>query len=548
MSKKSKLLKKFLVIILGCFFSFAIFESTLRLAGSLTHSNTIAIEKPPSSEFTILCLGESTTAPWVSQSGEDVSYPAQLQDILNKEAKHQKFKVINAAVSGSNSTQILSKLDDTIENYHPHLITAQVGINDWGDTIAYKDDILSRIFFWGQNLKTYKLFRNMFGNYKSISPEHLSNFSLYRKFKKIFSTSNNHTQTPLSPPHTPKPRDPVELDLEKGNELILSGNTQGALKYHLELMSKYPREPRILQNLSQIYDRVHAQKEALEYLKKAAELKQTDWELWSQVGYFYTELKDFKKAQETFHQVLEHEPENVSSNNGLVYVQMKANNLKEAEKVIKKWQEKMPKNYEAHLRLCRLYEVQMRWNEMIEACSKATALNPPTAIESHFKLARAYTKLGQWDKAEKVILDLIKKKEDPRFYYELAQISVLQKRFDKVAEYQQKGKELDLKNFPQAMRENLKMIVEKIEKTQIPLAIVQYATRDGAVMRKMLEPLEHFDVIESKKEFSEAFKLYSYDDLFIDNFAGDFGHASKLGNSILARNIANYVLQKYDHQ
>lgn len=546
MSHKSKLLKKILVLFLGCLFCFFIFELSLRLA---THFNTTKMTELSSSasdEFTILCLGESTTAPWIGQSGEDVSYPALLQEILNKEAQNKKFKVINAAVSGSNSAQILSKLDDTIKNFHPQLITAQIGINDWGDTIAYRDDFLSRVFFWGQNLKTYKLFRNMFGNYKTINPEHLSNFSIYRKFKNIFSSSQKMASSPSPTSEIAKPHSLADKDLDKGTELILAGNTNEAIRYHQELLKKYPQEVRVYQNLSQIYDRIHAQKEALEYLKKAADIKITDWELWSQVGYLYTELKDFKSAQTIFQKVLKNNPENVSSNNGLVYVQMKANHLNEAEKVIKRWQEKMPMNYEAHLRLCRLYEVQMRWNDMIEACTKATQLNPPAAIESHFKLARAYTKLEKWTKAQEVILSLIKKKEDPRYFYELAQINVLQKRFDKVAEYQEKGKELELKQYPWAMRENLKMIVERIEKTHIPLAIVQYATRDGAVVKKMLEPFDHFEVIESKNEFSEAFKTHSYDELFIDNFAGDFGHASKLGNSIIARNIANYIIKNYD--
>lgn len=547
MSHKSKLLRKILVLFLGCLFCLSIFEVSLRIASHFNSTKMTGLSSSASDEFTILCLGESTTAPWVGQSGEDVSYPALLQEILNKEAQNKKFKVINAAVSGSNSAQILSKLDDTIKNYQPQLITAQIGINDWGDTIAYKEDFLNRVIFWGQNLKTYKLFRNMFGNYKTMSPEHLSNFGFYRRFKSYFSSSKSNTPSPVPSSEITKPHSPADKDLDKGTELILAGNTNEAIHYHQELLKKYPQEVRVYQNLSQIYDRIHAQKEAMAYLKKAAEIKMTDWELWSQVGYLYTELKDFKSAQAIFQKVLKNDPKNVSSNNGLVYVQMKANHLDEAEKIIKRWQEKMPMNYEAHLRLCRLYEVQMRWNDMIEACTKANQHNPPNAIESHFKLARAYTKLEKWTEAQNVILSLIKQKEDPRYFYELAQINILQKRFDKVDEYQQKGRELELKHYPWAMRENLKKIVEKIEKKRIPLAIVQYATRDGSIIKKMLEPFDHFEVIESKNEFSEAFKTHSYDDLFIDNFAGDFGHASKLGNSIIARNIAHYILKNYDH-
>ena len=43
--------------------------------------------------------------------------------------------------------------------------------------------------------------------------------------------------------------------------------------------------------------------------------------------------------------------------------------------------------------------------------------------------------------------------------------------------------------------------------------------------------------------FKSLLKKYVYDDLFIDSFADDFGHATLFGNRVIAENVAQELLK-----
>ena len=43
--------------------------------------------------------------------------------------------------------------------------------------------------------------------------------------------------------------------------------------------------------------------------------------------------------------------------------------------------------------------------------------------------------------------------------------------------------------------------------------------------------------------FKSLLKKYVYDDLFIDSFADDFGHAAPFGNRVIAENLVQELLK-----
>ena len=43
--------------------------------------------------------------------------------------------------------------------------------------------------------------------------------------------------------------------------------------------------------------------------------------------------------------------------------------------------------------------------------------------------------------------------------------------------------------------------------------------------------------------FKSLLKKYVYDDLFIDSFADDFGHATPFGNRVITENVAQELLK-----
>ena len=48
--------------------------------------------------------------------------------------------------------------------------------------------------------------------------------------------------------------------------------------------------------------------------------------------------------------------------------------------------------------------------------------------------------------------------------------------------------------------------------------------------------------VSNETNFNNALKKYKYTDLFTDAFADTFGHCTDLGNTIIAENVGNVIL------
>ena len=67
-------------------------------------------------QYTIMCLGESTTAG---------QYPIWLQEILNKKYPN-KFSIIDCGVVSTNLQNILKSLEDNINKYKPNIAICMI--------------------------------------------------------------------------------------------------------------------------------------------------------------------------------------------------------------------------------------------------------------------------------------------------------------------------------------------------------------------------------------------------------------------------------------
>ena len=57
----------------------------------------------------------------------------------------------------------------------------------------------------------------------------------------------------------------------------------------------------------------------------------------------------------------------------------------------------------------------------------------------------------------------------------------------------------------------------------------------------MLSFMPDVPIVDNEQTFKNALKEKSFDQLFTDSFAGEFGHCTREGNRILAENIAKSV-------
>lgn len=165
MNKHSKRLFSFTIGIVLCLI---ILEIGLRVVGlfyaRMSQSDTVS--KNNSGE-TILCVGDSVTFGIGAPRG--LSYPAQLQTLLNESESGRKKIVINRGWPGQNSTQMLMRLERWLNEFQPDIVTILIGAQNLDNYYGYKQfleqsDKPGRGFFSTvhdslDSIKVYKFFR-----------------------------------------------------------------------------------------------------------------------------------------------------------------------------------------------------------------------------------------------------------------------------------------------------------------------------------------------------------------------------------------------------
>lgn len=90
---------------------------------------------------------------------------------------------------------------------------------------------------------------------------------------------------------------------------------------------------------------------------------------------------------------------------------------------------------------------------------------------------------------------------------------------------------------------NFNKMKEILDKKGIKLVVMQYPLRKVAPLKDMFLSEKYIIIIDNEKVFESAISQYGYERLFIDRFAGDFGHCTKEGNNLIAENIANSIVK-----
>jgi len=92
-----------------------------------------------------------------------------------------------------------------------------------------------------------------------------------------------------------------------------------------------------------------------------------------------------------------------------------------------------------------------------------------------------------------------------------------------------------------ASMESQDWIVRTVLEHKSALIMMQYPGLDSAPLRKHFGAIPGIVFVDNKEAFDRALAQGSYDDYFIDRFAGDWGHCTARGDQLLARNAAKAV-------
>lgn len=111
------------------------------------------------------------------------------------------------------------------------------------------------------------------------------------------------------------------------------------------------------------------------------------------------------------------------------------------------------------------------------------------------------------------------------------------------------NKEKTLKNKKNNSIEILNKIYNFNKKTQV--IAMQYPTLPVEILKKELIKSKYYDrliFISNEENFTKALNIYKTEEIFSDMFGGSFGHCTELGNTIIAENVANTILNLYDKE
>ena len=123
------------------------------------------------------------------------------------------------------------------------------------------------------------------------------------------------------------------------------------------------------------------------------------------------------------------------------------------------------------------------------------------------------------------------------------------KDIDNAEKFFNKAEQYRLKHFSFNTFKTYNAIVDISIKNNIKFIAMQYPMRSINSLKKILYSNKNYKniiFISNEENFKKyLYNIGSYDDLFVDQFAGDFGHCTELGNKMIAENVKNYIINYY---
>ena len=160
-------------------------------------------------------------------------------------------------------------------------------------------------------------------------------------------------------------------------------------------------------------------------------------------------------------------------------------------------------------------------------------------------LGDTYILAGELDKAE----DIYKKGyeifgDDEKLGGSLAMLYHKMGKDSVAGSYSSRAGESLKNSYKSETRENYAKLEKAARKHGIRLFLMQYPLRNADLLKKIAaEDADGVTFVSNELNFKQALRTSTYDDLFWDNFAGDFGHCTDEGNRLIAENLAGAILK-----
>ncbi|MBU4334186.1 MAG: tetratricopeptide repeat protein, partial [Candidatus Omnitrophica bacterium] len=216
----------------------------------------------------------------------------------------------------------------------------------------------------------------------------------------------------------------------------------------------------------------------------------------------------------------------------------------EAEKIFNEIIDKDPENYAVYVELGDCYIDQNRYKEAEIILKRGLKINP-TYEPLYTALGLNYRKVKDdmgIEELSKMIID--NNVENDRLLGFVATSFTENNNYKEAKIYYEKANNQRLNYYNNATRHNYLELKEILKQRNIKLVCAQYPMRSVDALKKLFLRTEGMIFIDNEKLFKDALMENKYEDLFTDNFGGEFGHATAKGNKLLAENIANVIIEE----
>ena len=250
----------------------------------------------------------------------------------------------------------------------------------------------------------------------------------------------------------------------------------------------------------------------------------------------------YEGLEDSHKKTIETDPKNQKAYIFLGRCYMDEGKHRKAEACFKKAIELNPGESEPYIDLGRCYINQSKYDQAEAMFSKALEINPKD-MDGYIDLAWCYELQVKHSQAEGLFRKMTGLSKSAKTYGKMGVYYQEQGRYDLADRYFKIAAQLRLKSQNSITRENYQRLKRLVVRKGIRLVCIQYPMRSARPLKGMLKPYgKKVMVVDNEKIFKEALAKRKYSEYFTDDFGGEFGHGTALGNLILAENIADCIL------
>ena len=296
------------------------------------------------------------------------------------------------------------------------------------------------------------------------------------------------------------------LSLIKANLRLLIGDSKGAKKALINLVTKYPESYLGHKKLAEVYEKEGGMRKAIDEYVKVIDINKKDYNSYYKVADLLTNLDKKDEAVQMLNNLLQKKPEHIAATKLLGDILIEQEKYKEAAYVYNDALKYFPTDYDLNYNLGIVYTMLNDFQNAKMYYEKATTLNS-LEYNSKYSLAEIALIYKELDEAEQYFMQALQNPElEADSYLELARISLIKGEKEKAIQYANIALESDSRKIAEKIK-NDEAFIMIMPKLTIPLNLEHIEEKQSKLSRKDKKAKEHLE------KNSEIAISIGYDDI-----------------------------------